>query len=522
MTVNKFHNLRMESPVEIAPHSNKKLTWICDCGNKCNRIVQDVISGRSKSCGECTSISIDEVSNKKFGHLRIKYPEIIKRGSHRKILWVCDCGEEKFIDICSVIKGLSKSCGHCNEISIDKIKTMKFGRLKLKTPNIIRPGSGKKETWTCDCGNETIAIVAHVLSGHTKSCGKCLLSMKINYDISKHDIRSLRTPILPEQLPKWCPIALESICNVNIPFKARCRLCNREYYPRWYSIRLGNSLTCGCTTSRISSGQQEIFQFIRSLGVDAKLEHSIRRLKYDIFIPGHNLTIEYTGLKWHSYRNSRYRDVTKYLNAINHNMRHIMIYEDEWTDKRFVIENLLRSILGKQSCVTLRPNQCVIDTIDHKTINSFYDQYHYIGSCRAKHNFGVLYNNKLVACMSFACPTRQSLYQWEIVRMVSHPDYRVHGIWSKLLKLFIETHSPKSIISFSDNRLFTGNTYEKIGFKLDKEIKQDYYWWKNKRRFHKSTLRKHGENITEDQLRMSQGFAKIWDLGKKRWLLTLP
>jgi hypothetical protein len=77
-------------------------------------------------------------------------------------------------------------------------------------------------------------------------------------------------------------------------------------------------------------------------------------------------------------------------------------------------------------------------------------------------------------------------------------------------------------VSFSDNRLFSGAVYEKIGFKFDGKIRPDYYWCMNQKRFHKSGLRKkHGESVTESVLRQSQGYRKIWDLGKSRWVFYL-
>ena len=64
--------------------------------------------------------------------------------------------------------------------------------------------------------------------------------------------------------------------------------------------------------------------------------------------------------------------------------------------------------------------------------------------------------------------------------------------------------------------------YEKIGFKLDGELKPDYYWMRSNKRHHKSGLRKTKEEKksgkTEVEFREAQGYARIWDLGKKRWV----
>lgn len=78
---------------------------------------------------------------------------------------------------------------------------------------------------------------------------------------------------------------------------------------------------------------------------------------------------------------------------------------------------------------------------------------------------------------------------------------------------------PKSIVSFSDNRLFSGKVYEKIGFSRDGDVRPDYYWVKGNNRFHKSRLRKTaGDSRTETEIRKSEGYEKIYDFGKVRWV----
>lgn len=200
-----------------------------------------------------------------------------------------------------------------------------------------------------------------------------------------------------------------------------------------------------------------------------------------------------------------------------------MIFEDEWVYNREKVESLLKNKLGVIKSQVIRSSQCEIKIINSREANSFYEQFHYIGKCNPKLSYGVYYNNNLIAAISFSYPTRQSKHQWELVRMVGDSSYRIHGIWSKLLKLFIKEQLPTSIVSFSDNRLFQGSVYEKLGFKFDGNVLPDYYLVKNQKRFHKSALRKKGEEktsgLTETQLREVQGYKKIWDLGKKRWIL---
>jgi hypothetical protein len=263
----------------------------------------------------------------------------------------------------------------------------------------------------------------------------------------------------------------------------------------------------------------EVNSFLNSIGVNSELEYDLNKLKYDIAIPTKKLLIEMHGLKWHSEQESKSRDALKFNNAIKNNNELIVIYEDEWANKNLIFKNIISNRLGIKNIKTARANKCSILQIDNKTINAFYEKFHYIGPTNSKYNYGAFLDNELVAAMSFRKPTRPTNAEFELSRMAGDFDIKIHGIWSKLLRKFIQDQNPNSIVTYSDNRLFSGKTYQKIGFKLDGHIKPDYYWVLNMKRFNKSALRKpKNTTITETQLRTSQGYRKIWDYGKTRWL----
>lgn len=199
------------------------------------------------------------------------------------------------------------------------------------------------------------------------------------------------------------------------------------------------------------------------------------------------------------------------------------IFSDEWINRRALIETIIKNALGVTRVkMTLRPTACVIQLITTSIADSFYDRFHYIGKCKPFISYGASFEGQLLACISFKNPTRQSKYQWELVRMASHPEYKIHGIWSKLFRMFLDKHKPQSIVSFSDNRLFSGGVYSKIGFSYDGDIPKNYYWVKNGKRYNKSGLRKKGiekaSEVTENQLRTAEGYHKVLDNGKKRWV----
>ncbi|HED05389.1 MAG TPA: hypothetical protein ENI61_01735, partial [Ignavibacteria bacterium] len=518
-TKTKFGKLKMKYPETYHKSSSKKVKWVCDCGKEKLILIYNITSGGAKTCGNCNLLSKEYFTKTKFGKLMMKNPKAYTKGSDKKVEWICDCGKEKLIRICNVTISESVSCGKCNLLSKEYFKKTKFGKLRMIYPEAYHKGSKKKVKWVCECGKEKLIPICNVISRNTKTCGTCRKQYEDWYSENEVYLRKLKCPISPDSIPSGSIQALEPITNTGKPFKAICQSCKGVYYPVWDSIRQGVSLTCGCYHGKLTNGQLKLKSIIESFGIEVKLEYPVNGLKYDLFVPSGNLLIEFNGLKWHSLEYSKKRDIRKYDNAIANDFQFIMFYEDEIANNFEKVTNLLKNRLNVNELKSVRPKDTTIKLVDSRIADEFYESNHYIGKCRAKVNYGVyLDGSNLIALMSFKKPTRQSTHDFELVRMSSDSKHRVHGIWSKLLKMFIKEYSPKSIVSFSDNRLFSGKVYEKLSFKYDGTIPPDYYWAKGMVRRHKSGLRKTNKEKltgkTEIELRTAQGYERIWDLGK--------
>ena len=195
----KRGKLRMKYPHSVFPHSTKLEWWLCDCGNETLASVHNVVSGHTKSCGRCNLMTAEEMKTWKPYKLRMKYPRDIKPGSHKEEWWLCDCGGECFSSIIHVVSGHTKSCGKCNIIIAEEIAKTKYGKVRMKEPKDTEPWSPKEETWLCDCGNEFIAQSRHVIQGDIKSCGKCRNKIEDWYFNNKEYIKSLKCPINQDQ-----------------------------------------------------------------------------------------------------------------------------------------------------------------------------------------------------------------------------------------------------------------------------------------------------------------------------------
>jgi len=458
---------------------------------------------------------------KKFGHLLVVGEQELTKGSMRYADCVCDCGSKHKVRIDHLVNNRTKSCGKCYS------NYAKWWDNKKKpTPQHIQSNEIDHEI---DHKNKEDLLLAYKefnTNQIAKHCGISIQTLlkwfkKFNIITGKHySIPKVEYSLdyLKEYFSGHSITPLEGCHGSSNKIKFLC-LCKREFHTRLTDVFNKKIVSCGCVNGAISKAALEIGKLFDNV----EYEKSISGFKVDITI-NNTLAIDYHGLRFHSdrLRERRNDDYDRY-NSISKSMNYLVIYEDEWKTKKDVFINIINNKLNANVYKSLRPKECEIKTISYKHVKDLYEKYHYIGKCNAQHHIGVHYGEQLVAALSISKPTRQSKHDWEIVRMVSHPNYKVHGLWSYLMKWITSNNLVSgSIVSFSDNRLSDGNVYKIMGFDFDGDVKPDYSWCKNGKRFHKSSLRKTEaeklQNKTESELRYVQGYSKIWDCGKIRWI----
>lgn len=509
-----------ESPESWGAGSSHKFTLLCKCGRHYQRKFSR-FNPKTADCGLC-KVQLVKNGLEINGFVYYGPTMELQTDSIQRADFQCHCGKVRPLKLREVFGAVRKTCGDCNTFSVEELQKMTFGKLRMVDLMPIKKNSAKKLDWLCICGSITKKPFYSVWKGATGSCGQCKSGIDNWWIQNRELVKTSKFPLQPDDpaIAPWKP--KEVVRSTDHRFDATCPVCKSIYKPKYNWIRNGGSLTCGCTANQTSLAQREIHNFIQSLGLEAELEYKVKDLKYDIFIPSKNLLIEYQGLKWHSMPDARARDARKHKTAIEGGFEFLSLFEDEWRGKCKRVKDLIRNRVGlTPASQTLRPSKCQIELIGLHEADAFYELHHYIGKARASVNYAVKYEGRTIGCCSFKHPTRQSTHKWELVRMASDPEFRVHGIWSKILRRFVRDNPTPSIVSFSDNRLFPGGVYEKIGFKHDGNIPPDYYWVRDKIRHHKSGLRKKkGEDLTktETQLRTAQGYFRVYDLGKKRWI----
>jgi hypothetical protein len=254
----------------------------------------------------------------------------------------------------------------------------------------------------------------------------------------------------------------------------------------------------------------------------------------DIFLPDHNLAIEYNGTYWHHDKiphitKSYHRD--KFISCEEKGIELFTIFSDSWENKKEIWKNKIKAKLGLSEKVYAR-NTSVITLTPART-RLILDNNHIQGYCTSQYCYGLKYNDEIVAVMTFSnnrvgVGKDRGKDTYELVRYVT--SKQVVGGASKLLSHFVKNHAPKQIVSYSDNRYSVGNLYRVLGFELEKDNNAGYGYYDPalKKMNHRYKFAKHrlvaegfDRTKTEFEIMDERGFLRIWDCGTRTWVLTI-
>jgi hypothetical protein len=146
----------------------------CVCNRKQYVRKDDLLSGKSKSCGCSRSLKIYKLEGKKFNLWTILKIKDVRDG-HRFVTCQCDCGNTKDVRLTAVKFGRSKGCGCTKKVGrvlLDDIVGEEFGHLVALEVDYVHKDHGAY--WKClckKCGNEKVVSRSNLTSGNSVSCG---------------------------------------------------------------------------------------------------------------------------------------------------------------------------------------------------------------------------------------------------------------------------------------------------------------------------------------------------------------
>lgn len=300
------------------------------------------------------------------------------------------------------------------------------------------------------------------------------------------------------------------------------------------TIRTKSEVCTICNPFDYGSGQEiDLLNYIKKIyngEIITNDRNSISPYELDIYLPDKKTAFEFNGLYWHSEMNkgiSYHSDKTK--KCSENGIKLIHIWEDDWVYKGDIIKSIISNAIGVIKN-KIYARDCIIKEVDKKTSREFLNSNHIQGSSMSSIKLGLFHNGELVSLMTFG-KCRIALNQkggkdhYELIRFCNKISYNIIGGASKLFSFFLKEYNPESIISYSDNSIFDGNLYEKIGFNYLCDTGLDYYWVIDKKRKHRYNFRKsnlikmgYDKNKSEREIMYEDvGSYRIWGCGLKKW-----
>lgn len=275
--------------------------------------------------------------------------------------------------------------------------------------------------------------------------------------------------------------------------------------------------------THMSAPERGLLEWCQSLGVSVESGNRsvIAPKEIDIWFPDHKFGVELHGLYWH--RGVDRGCQTKYNMAKSVGVRLIQVYEDEWAFKADVVKDMIKAKLGLRS--TLYARKTNLQSITPSVANEFYDKWHIAGGARGSEHSGLFHAGVLVAALTVA-KSRYSAHDLEIVRYAASCNL-VSG-FAKLFADVCARHAGKSVISYADLRLTTGDQYIKAEFTDAGITVPDYYWVKRLTKLPRYRTQKHllKTNLlfkdfyalekSESEICTEAGYHKVYGVGHRK------
>lgn len=436
-------------------------------------------------------------------------------------------------------------CIDCNEIFGINYKTIKkcggrwrcFGcmrRLEIKELNdlplmdvdINKVNTKEFVKVRCDgCGNIESRILSSILriyrTNGEYNCLKC--SMQRTYNKTAND----RKKKFIDDASKIYDYDYSKVDYINNKTKVNI-ICKEHggFVVQPHAHLYGS----GCPICSISMLQRDIYNFIDTICCDNKIindRSEISPLELDIFMPDRHLAIECHGIYWHSFdqletKEEKFRHATKSDRCGEKGIYLIQIFENEWRDKRPIIESIIRNKFDASDRIYAR--KCEIIEVDTGDYRDFMNINHLQGYKHSNVAFGLRHAGNVVCIMSF---NKHNKYGWEITRFANKLNVSVVGGASRLFKHFLAKYKPDTVLSYADRRFSDGGLYKSLGFDMDGVTQPNYFYVMNNELLSRHKFQKHklrgqlqifNESLSESENMFLNGFRRLWDSGHWRFI----
>ena len=452
------------------------------------------------------------------------------------------CGKDTTLDIADFLKG--KKC-FCSRFAWHKYEVGQVVAGQVIQEIHLEVGNNYAITKCPDCGLETKSNMTRLNSNRKCVCHRddavkasaerrkeeLIGKVVVGDVIEGRELTGLETKHGKTHGLLHCPLCGETrSVRLSVIVRGKANACScrmnerrmesvRERYGVDYIAEMPEVIEKGMKT-RIegskanffrSSGETEVNEFIRSLGIET-CHYSSKSKEVDILSKEHMIGIEYNGLYWHSEdkRPNRRGHLDKKELCQKEGIDLVQIWADQWDNRKDQVKNYLRSRFGKnENRAAVR--KCRVVEVQKDAAKQFVNAHHIQEVHNFEIAFGAYFDDELIAVATFGKHHRNGE---EIVlsRLCSKANWTCTGFLGKAVRV-AKDHFKAPIKTWVDRCLSEGGSYVKAGFVLVDTLPPDYFYHKGARRIPKQSFRKIDER-TETQRADDEGLSRVWDCGK--------
>lgn len=239
----------------------------------------------------------------------------------------------------------------------------------------------------------------------------------------------------------------------------------------------------------------------------------------DVVIDHRRLCVELNGLYWHSRIDDRNYHLDKTQAAERAGYRLFHVWEDDWRDRRAVVQSMIRSRLGMNTRVAAK--SLVKREVSPAEANAFFSTTHLQGpSARVTEAYALFDRESVVSCIGIG-RSRFSDGD-ELIRFASALDTTVVGGFTKMTSMV----SRRPLKSYCRLDTSTGDGYTASGWRLVNRTKPGYWYTDGRERFNRMRFQKHLITSKDDPRPEWQivsegvGLRRVWDCGQLVFELT--
>jgi hypothetical protein len=229
--------------------------------------------------------------------------------------------------------------------------------------------------------------------------------------------------------------SLNEYKNDNIPnILVKCTKCDNTFHSSLRRLQHGRCYTCDPGGSRSQVELSDWLKTIVSDDIETNARNVISPLELDIYVPSRKLAIEYNGLYWHSELQKSeiyHQNKSNKCNDLGITLMHV--FEDEWRDKRSIVESMIRHRLG-MTTDRIGARKCDIVQLNPEQRKAFFRTNHLDGDTRARVTFGLVDGDRrTVAALSLRQPFhKKHRNKLEVARFCSLTNCSVQGALGRL------------------------------------------------------------------------------------------